>query len=102
MILYGKFQWNQKFVCRHKKNPETNKFFVLISEESSEQMPSSKKQKSVEQGSSQDEKAIRKKYKEGQPFSFFLTQVKGIEDKYNSSFAFDISGKSQFQLYLLV
>lgn len=60
-------------------------------DESLDQSPSSKKQKCGEQGSSVDEKVVRRKYKDAQPFSFFLTQVKGIDAKYNSSFALDIS-----------
>ncbi|XP_036359493.1 tyrosyl-DNA phosphodiesterase 1 isoform X2 [Octopus sinensis] len=37
------------------------------------------------------EKSIRTTYREGQPFSFFLTRVKGISSQYNSSFVMGIS-----------
>ncbi|GAB1609870.1 tyrosyl-DNA phosphodiesterase 1-like [Argonauta hians] len=37
------------------------------------------------------EQSIRAAYREGQPFSFFLTRVKGIDPQYNSSFVMGIS-----------
>ena len=41
-------------------------------------------------------KTIRDKFSQAQPYSFFLTRVSGIADKFNSSFVMDIKGNITF------
>ena len=72
----------------------------------SDEVPSTSKQHkpkgsdvrpSVENGSISEIKTsaprnLSEKYQQAQPYSFFLTKVSGIDDKYNSSHAMDIKG----------
>ena len=39
-------------------------------------------------------KTVGDKFSQAQPYSFFLTRVSGIADKYNSSFVMDIKGNN--------
>ena len=47
-------------------------------------------------------KTIRNKFSQAQPYSFFLTRVSGIADKFNSSFVMDIKGKITFMIVLIL
>lgn len=41
-----------------------------------------------------DPRNVGEKFLQAQPYSFFLTHVVGIKDKYNAAYVMDIKGKS--------
>lgn len=41
-----------------------------------------------------DPSNVQEKFLQAQPYSFFLTRVVGIKDKYNAAYVMDIKGKS--------
>lgn len=100
MIAFLFVEIKEKKTCVKKQKADTDSAPAASVSQSPVVPPTTEKKSQSGDKTMSLEKSIRATYREGQPFSFFLTRVKGISSQYNSSFVMGISGKFFF-LYLI-